>query len=696
MPSRLQNIRDYIFPLAIIACVMVLFVPLPAPVMDVLLAGNIALATIVLLTTIYVKTPLEFSVFPVMLVTTVLMRLVLNLATTRLILTRGDTDRLAAAGQVVQTFGEFVAGDRLEVGIILFVIIFVIQFVVITKGATRISEVAARFTLDGMPGKQMAIDADLNAGAIDKKEAQNRREMLARQADFFGAMDGASKFVRGDAIAGVIITIINLIGGLYIGWAYAGMSISESAAIFSKLTIGDGLVSQIPAFLISIAAALLMTRGSQQLNLPSQFIHQIFSNPQVLAVTGVFLAALVLTDLPKVPLTVLSSGCVGLALLIRRNQKIRAGEDRKLLAEEQAAKRKPPEKSVEEFLTVDTMRIELGTKLIPLADSKQGGDLLTKLATVRAWLANDLGILLPMVRIKDRNSLKPDAYEILLHGNRVAGGEILMHRLLATDSGNTTGVIEGEIVKNPVTGDAAIWIDPQVQQQAAIYGYTVQSPSTVLASHVQAVSQKYASELLTRDATKQLIDQLRRTAPALVDELVPSQFKLSEIQFVLQALLREDIPIRQLGSILEAMGEAALRTSSPILQIEHVRTKLARSISHRFREKDGRLHVVSLDASIENQISTGYEITDTGANIHLSPAILDVIALQIRRELKQLKRAGHRPVLLVNPQIRKAAHAVINENVPEAIVLSYTEVTRDTLVESHGVVGKTKQLSRAG
>jgi flagellar biosynthesis protein FlhA len=696
MLSRLQTIRDYIFPLAIVACVMVMFVPLPAPVMDVLLAGNIALAAIVLLTTIYVKSPLEFSVFPVMLVSTVLMRLVLNIATTRLILTRGDSDGLAAAGQVVQTFGEFVAGDRLEVGIILFLIIFVIQFVVITKGATRISEVAARFSLDGMPGRQMAIDADLNAGSIDKEEAQLRRELLSRQSDFYGAMDGASKFVRGDAIAGVIITIINLVGGWYIGFAYANYTFSESAAIFSKLTIGDGLVSQIPALLISIAAALLMTRGSQQLNLPSQFIQQIFSNPQVLAVAGFFLAALVLTDLPKIPLSVLGSGCVGLAVILRRNQKTRETAERTLQAEEQAAKSKPPEKSVEEFLTVDTMRVELGSKLISLADPKHGGDLLSRLATVRAWLANDLGILLPMVRVKDRSSLSPNAYEICLHGNRIAIGEIQPGRLLATDNGNTTGVIDGETATNPATGEPAVWIDLALEQQAAIYGYTLQRPSAVLASHVQAVAQKFASELLTRDATKQLIDQLRRTAPALVDELVPSQFKLSEIQFILQSLLQEDIPIRQLGVILEAMGDAALRTSSPLAQIEHVRTKLARSISHRFREKDGRLHVVTLDASIESQIHTGYEILDSGANIRLSPAILDVIVLQIRRELKQLKRAGHRPVLLVNPQVRKSAQAVIHENIPEAIVLSYNEVTRDTVVESHGVVGKTKQLSRAG
>ncbi len=396
----LDRSRDLIFPVGIIACLIVILVPLPPFLLDILLTVNIAVSAIILLTTISVSTPLEFSVFPSLLVATTLGRLVLNIATTRLILTRTDSDGLEAAGEVIQAFGKFVTGDRLEVGIVLFIIIFVINFIVITKGATRIGEVAARFALDGMPGKQMAVDADLSAGAIDEKEAQRRREEITRQADFYGAMDGAGKFVRGDAIAGIIITLINIVGGLYMGYMYAGMTLAEAADVFTKLTIGDGLVSQVPAFLISLAAALLTTRSTQKSNLPSELMTQLFSKPEALIVAGCFLFLMIFTQLPALPMLTLGAGCIGLALTMQKKARKQIVANEKAKAAQDASQKAPPEKKVEDYLEIDPMRLELGAKLIVLADPNRGGDLMKRISTVRATLAGEMGILLPMVRIK--------------------------------------------------------------------------------------------------------------------------------------------------------------------------------------------------------------------------------------------------------------------------------------------------------
>ncbi len=442
--ALLNKYRDLVLPVAIIGCVGVILVPLPTILIDILLAANVAVAILVLLTTIYIRTPLEFNVFPTLLVATTLARLVLNVATTRLILTRADTDSEAAAGGVIQAFGQFVAGERIEVGIILFVIIVAIQFLVITKGATRVSEVAARFSLDGMPGRQMAIDADLNAGVIDEQEAQKRREQVQRQADFYGAMDGASKFVRGDAIAGILITLINIVGGLYVGMMYANMTVSESFGLFTRLTIGDGLASQVPAFLISLAAALLVTRSTQQVNLPIEFLNQLVSRPQALAVAGGFLILLIFTQLPTIPLLTLGGGCVGLAYVVKRQNADLAKRQQQVERDAEVAKHKPPEKRAEDYLEVDPMRIEIGAGLLPLADPRRGGDLMERISAVRAILASEMGILLPKVRMKDKLNLPESVYEIQIAGNRVARGEARPGRLLAIDTGRTTAPLNNE------------------------------------------------------------------------------------------------------------------------------------------------------------------------------------------------------------------------------------------------------------
>ena len=440
--SRLSRWQDLILPIGIITSVLVILVPMPSFLMDILLASNITIAVIVLLTTIYVKTPLEFSMFPSLLLATTLGRLVLNVASTRLILTRAETEKFEAAGEVIQSFGEFVAGDTVVVGLIIFIIIIVIQFLVITKGATRISEVAARFALDGMPGRQMAIDADLNAGAIDEKEAQRRRAEITQQADFYGAMDGASKFVRGDAIAGIIITLINIVGGLVIGVFEADMGIAESAELFTKLTIGDGLVSQIPAFLISLAAALLVTRSTQKSNMPSEFLQQLFSRPQALAVAGGFLGILVFTNLPAIPLLTLGTGCFALAVMLTK-QKRRLATEASVAAQAEAVAAKKTDDRIEDYLAIDPMEIEIGVGLIRLADPSRGGDLLPRITGVRQSVASDIGIVLPKVRIRDNMRLAEDQYRIKIANNPVAEGTIYPDRLLAMDSGMTTGTIPG-------------------------------------------------------------------------------------------------------------------------------------------------------------------------------------------------------------------------------------------------------------
>lgn len=679
--------KDAIVPIGIIACLVVILVPLPPFLLDIMLSANIAIGVVILLTTIFIQSPLEFNIFPAMLVATTLSRLVLNLATTRLILTRTGDEGLDAAGDVIRAFGEFVSGDSIEVGIILFIIIFLINFIVITKGATRIGEVAARFALDGMPGRQMAIDADLSAGAIDEKEAQRRREEITRQADFYGAMDGASKFVRGDAIAGIAITLINILGGLYMGYMYADMTLSEAANVYSKLTIGDGLVSQVPAFLISLAAALLTTRSTQKSNFSGEFLRQIFSRPQALVISGVFLLLLIFTALPTLPMLTMGTGCLCLAFVMQRQaQKLEKETEAKKQAEGNAKKDTPAEKKAEDFLEIDPMRLELGAKLIPLADPNRGGDLMKRISTVRATLASEMGILLPMVRIKDRMSLPEYSYELMMNGNRIAVGSLRTDKLLAIDTGLTLGSIQGDETTDPAFGKKAYWIEPRNRQQAEIYGYQVAECAAVLATHVQETARRFADELLTREVVKQLIEQLKKNSPTVVEELVPGMLKLSEVQQVLQNLLREDVPIRQLGLILETLGDFAHRVKDPLWLTEYARHRLARTISHRYRDTTGVLKVITLDPAVEDRIAAGAETTERGIFLRMSPETINKTTTKIAEQLKKLEQHGRPLCVLVSPKIRLALRQMIQESLPHIRVLSYNEISRDTTVESVGMV----------
>ncbi len=681
--NRVIPMRDLVLPCATICSLLVIIVPLPTGLMDLLLSANITIGVIMLLTTIYVRTPLEFSIFPSLLLATTLFRLVLNVATTRLILTGAESQGMLAAGGVVRSFGEYVAGDTIVVGLIIFAIIVLIQFIVITKGATRISEVAARFALDGMPGKQMAIDADLNAGIIDEHEAKRRREEITEQADFFGAMDGASKFVRGDAIAGIVITLINIIGGLVIGIVEYQMSLAEAGALFTKLTIGDGLVSQVPALLISLAAGLLVTRSTRESNLPAEFMRQLFSHPQALAVAGGFLGILVFTNLPTVPLLTLGGSCIGMALLLRKKSRdTRVAQESKKRAE--AAK--PREERIEDYLATDPMEFEIGVGLIRLADPKRGGDLLERIQAVRQNVASDIGIILPKVRIRDNFQLDQNQYRIKIAGMPVAEGSVYPGMLLAIDSGVTTGTVMGTETRDPAFGTPAVWIEPARRDEADMFGYTVVEPGSVLATHLTEAVRDYADEILTRDATKHLIDELREKSPAVVDELIPNVMKLAEVQQILQMLLREQVPIRQLAAILEALGDYAPRTKDPILLTEYVRNRLARTLCTRYRDEEGRLTVVTLDPAVEDRIRAGFEHNERGLFIRMSPQAIEATCNAIGNRIDKLIKANRPAVLLVSPQIRPAVKQMTATHLPKLVVLSYNEITRDTRIESVAMV----------
>ncbi len=693
-PGRGMRLQDLIFPVGIVASVLVILVPLPAALMDLLLSANLAVAVIMLLTTIYVRTPLEFNIFPSLLLTTTLFRLVLNVATTRLILTRAAADGLFAAGGVVKTFGEFVTGgstgtDKIVVGLIIFAIIVIIQFVVITKGATRISEVAARFALDGMPGRQMAIDADLNAGIIEDREAQRRRKEVNQQADFFGAMDGASKFVRGDAIAGIIIILINIVGGLFIGMVESGMSLGQAASLFTTLTIGDGLVSQVPAFLISLAAGLLVTRSSSESDLPREFLQQLFSRPQALAVAGGFLSILIFTSLPRVPLLAIGATCIGLALtMTRRGAAVQAAAE----AKKRADAAKPAETRVEDYLSVNPMEVELGVGLIRLADPRRGGDLLQRIQRVRESVAGEIGIILPKVRIRDNMRLDQNQYCIKIADMPVAEGQVHAARFLAMEPGSGAtsgrGRVPGIAAREPAFGTPAVWIEPAQREQAERQGYTVAEPGGVIATHLTETIRRHADEILTRDSTKHLIDELKRTSPVVVEELIPGVMKLAEVQQILQMLLREGVPIRQLGPILETLGDYAPRTKEPILLAECVRQRLARSISTRYRNAENRLFVLTLDPALEDRIRAGFEHNEQGLVVRLSPQAVETLCRQIAAGVERLTAANHPPVVLVSPQIRAALRQMTVSHLPNLAVLSYNEITRDTKIEAVAMVGE--------
>ncbi len=672
-----------VVPIGITCLILVILIPLPTWLMDILLAGNVTLSAVVLLTVMYMIHPLEFSVFPSLLLTLTLFRLVLNTATTRLILTNGPagTD---AAGQVIQVFGEFVAAGSLAVGIIIFIIIVVIQFVVITKGATRIAEVAARFTLDGMPGKQMAIDADLNAGLIDEATAKRRREEISREADFYGAMDGASKFVRGDAIAGIIITFVNILGGLYVGMIEAGMALPECLETFTKLTIGDGLVSQIPAFIVSVAAGMLVTRSTAKRNMGEEILSQLGARPVALALAAVFLGLLALTPLPKIPLLLLGSGLVGMTLVLTRARVAQARADATKADAGRAAQSEPIEKQ----LLPDPMGLEVGYGLIKLVDQKQGGDLLDRIGMLRRQMAADMGVIVPPIRIRDNMQLEPNRYRVKIRGMDVADGEIMPGQLLAIDSGLATEPAGGAETVDPAFGLKAYWIDENVRATAEQRNYTVVDASGVLTTHLTEVIKQHTAELLTRQETNRLLDNLREKSPKVVEDVIPEPLKTGEVQKVLQNLLRERVPIRDLETILETLSDWGARTKDTDVLTEYARNALARTICQTYRDQNNQICCVTLDPKLEEQINSHIDRSENGAFLTLPPAMQNKIVEAANAQIQQaIPGAGGRtPVILCSPQVRAWVRRLIEPVLPQVGVLAYNEIIRGIDVKSLGMV----------
>jgi flagellar biosynthesis protein FlhA len=717
-------------PTIIIGAILVFVVPIPPALLDVLLSANLTVAVVVLLTTLAIRTPQQFSAFPTILLTTTLTRLVLNVATTRLVLTRGGDFGVDAAGGVIRAFGEFVAGDQVLVGVILFSILVVIQFVVITRGATRISEVAARFMLDGLPGRQMAIDADLHAGLIDQHEAHRRRDEVYRQTDFFGAMDGAGKFVRGDAIAGVIILLVNISGGLFLGIVNHHMSPVDAINVFTKLTIGDGLVSQVPAFLISLAAGLIVTRSSTSTDLGRDVVGQLFRDRAVLGTAAVFLVLLSLTPLPKAPLLVLA-GAMGLGAVYLGNRTDRPGNveadvgsaggpDPRAVAsvrgtmqerprsEAMAAGGTPertaagpsstrpspltvmaasqPAEGMEDLLHVDPLELEIGFRLIGLADPTRGGDLLERLRTVRQRVARELGLIVPQVRIHDEIGLTPNEYRIKLRGTIVGQGTAYVGRLLAVPPAGMVSRPDGRDGIDPVTGLPAVWIHTDGREVAELAGCQIYEASAVVASHFGEIVRNHADELLTREQIERLLERVRTTAPTLAAEVVPGLLRPGELQRVLQSLLRERVSIRDLETILETLAGHGGKTRDLELLTEQVRQSLARQITESYRGSDGRLRLVTLARPLDAQLATAANQPDTRPAEVLGEDVARSVVRAVAMAVGTLIDAGLPPVILTSAQARAVLKDLTRADLPRLVVLSQREIPRDTPIEILGSV----------
>ncbi len=689
---KLQTHRGLVVPISFISLLVVLLVPLPPFILDVLICLNISLGVIVLLTTIYMDHPLDFSVFPSLLLALTLFRLVLNVATTRLVLTADAStpeEAMTMAGHVISTFASFVAGDSLAVGVIIFLILVVVQFVVITKGATRISEVAARFTLDAMPGKQMAIDADLNAGTIDEAEARLRRERISQEADFFGAMDGASKFVRGDAVAGLFITAINIAGGFAIGILERGWPAAQTAHVFTLLTIGDGLASQLPAFVVSIASALIVTRSGSKQQLGNELTSQLVSQPMGLFITAGFLMFLMLTPLPKIPLLSIAIVALAIGIFLRRDTKHKADTAKSAAADTANAKPEPP--PPESLLKLDTLELELGYSLVSLVDTAQRGELLEKISSIRRQLAAEVGFILPPVRIRDNAQLQPNEYRVKIKGNMVAQGYTYPAKLMAVDSGITSGHIEGIKTKEPAFGLDAWWIDLSLRTRAETLNYTVVDACTVLATHLTEVVRLHADELLTREEVNNLVSQLKEKSPKLVEEVVPGVVKPGELQKVLQNLLRERVSIRDLETILETLADWGTKSKDLDVLTEYVRHSLRRAICQQYAttDPDGRqrLVCVTLDPALEDNINAYIDRSSVGTSFNMPAGVAAKITALITRSLQTPTSSGRPPVVLASPQVRAVVRQLLAAHLPTAAVLGYNEAVAGVEVESVAFVG---------
>lgn len=675
--QKRTNYSDAILAFMVVGILGVMIIPVPTWTLDILLSFNITFSIIILLVTMYVVRPLELSVFPGLLLVTTVFRLALNVASTRLILGNAD------AGRVINAFGTFVVQNNYVVGFIIFSIIVIIQFVVITKGATRIAEVAARFTLDAMPGKQMAIDADLNAGLINENDARKRRAEISREADFYGAMDGAAKFVRGDVIAGLIIIIICIIGGFIIGIVQHHMAWGESLRRYTVLTVGDGLVTQIPALLMSTAAGMIVTRSTSESNLGRDIAAQLSKRPEAFVIASMMIAGFgLIPGLPTVPFLIIATitGMYAASLIRSAN---RLEKSRKV---EEAAPKQAPKEKIEDYLSVDILGVEIGYSLIPIVDESQGGDFLERVTTLRRQIAQELGIIVPPVRIRDNIRLGANDYNIMIRGNSVAKGQIESGMFLAMNPGFAEEKIAGKETIEPAFGIKATWIPPHTRERAELAGYTVVEPASVLATHLSEVIKSHAHEIISRQDIQTLVDNVKRDYPVLVNDIIPGSLSLGMLQKVLKHLLKERVPIRDLVTILEAVGDYAPTTKDPATLGELARTALYRTITRMYIDDEGKLTVFTLSPQLERSIMENMQSTLHGMVVNLSPDITGKVLKNTGALVEQLTAGDHQPVALTSSSIRLAYRTLTEINYPRLAVLSYNEIAPEVEIFSIGMV----------
>jgi flagellar biosynthesis protein FlhA len=664
--------------IGIIGLILMIVIPLPSQLLDILLTLSISLSIVIFLITMYIKEPLEFSVFPTMLLITTLFRISLNFSSTRLILGKGE------AGEVIYAFGNFVTGENIVVGIIMFLILVIVQFMVITKGSERVAEVAARFTLDAMPGKQMAIDADLNSGLINEQQARDRRKKIQREADFYGAMDGASKFIKGDAIAGIIIVVINISAGFFIGMLQMGLPAAESASRFMTLTIGDGLVNQIPALFISVASGMVVTRAASDSNLGTDVLKQLLSQPKILYFTSVFLVILAFTGLPPFPNLILAAALSFLAYNLQRTLKEAKIEDEIKAQDIEVDEIRKPE-NVMTLLQVDPIELEFGYGIIPLADVNQGGDLLDRVVMIRRQCALDLGMIVPVIRLRDNIQLRPNEYIIKIKGIEVAKGELMFDHYLAMNPGTADIEIEGIKTIEPAFGLPAVWVSEDQKERAEMLGYTVVDPPSIVATHLTELVKAHAYELLGRQDVQRLVDNIKEGYPALVDDVIPKMLSIGEMQKVLANLLKEGVSIRDMVTIMETLADYAPMTKDPDMLTEYVRQSLRRSITKRFIIEN-KAKVITLDSGLEQNIMDSVQQTEYGAYLNLDPHSVQEIYNSLSKEIQKFTNIGEQPLVLASPVVRIYFKKLTEQVAPGLTVLSYNELDPAVEVQSIGVV----------
>lgn len=679
------NSSDSVMALGVVAVLMVMIIPLPPFLLDFLLALNITISIIVILMAMYTVKPLDFAIFPSLLLVTTLFRLSLNVASTRLILLHGNEGGLAA-GKVIKSFGSFVVGGNYVVGLVIFIILVIINFVVITKGSGRIAEVAARFTLDAMPGKQMSIDADLNAGLIEEKEARERRALVAREAEFHGAMDGASKFVRGDAIAGIIITFINIIGGFVIGVLQKKMPVIVAAQNYTLLTVGDGLVTQIPALIISTSAGIVVSRTAAESSMGVDFGKQLFSNPRAVYLGSlvIFLFGLV-PGLPHLPFMVLGAIIGGCVYVFQRKQQEALAQESAKEAETAKAEEGVPE-SVEHLLLLDSMELEVGYAIISLVDRQQNGELLDRIRSMRRQFALEMGMVIPAIHIRDNLNLKASEYRILIKGVEVGRFELMVNHLMAMDPGDVAQVVDGIATREPAFDLPALWIPEKKRDEAKFAGYTVVDNTAIIATHLTEVIRSHADELLGRQDVQNLLDNLARTHPKVVEEVAPALLSLGATQKVLQNLLREGVSIRDFLTIVEALADYSPVTKDPDLLTEYVRQRLARAIVSNYIPEDGILNVLTLEQDVEDVLLDSVQHTEHGSYLSVDPKVAGSIMKSVNNETEKAMAKGFQPIILCSPQLRRHFRRMIEQFAPSLMVLSHNELSKNIRFKSLGKV----------